>query len=405
MSDASPGGLLVLPIWQVFRTRRIAALLLLSLLPTLLYWTWCTPERGCLALIRFGENFEAQALPEVRALDPPVLSPWGYDGQFYAQIALDPTLQNPELEQALDNPHYRSRRIGLPALAALFGLGGSLPTLQIYSILNLLFWLMLATLLTSRYPPDRLRHWLMYIAVLWSAGALHSMDRALTDLPAATLGLLAISIGPRGGRWLMALSALFRDTALLNFIAVSGWQPVANPRIWLRSLGMMLLMTLPLLLWAGWIYLRFGHISSGQSRMFAWPGLALWGKVSTSASQLFALADLSLAQVSFRALDLLATLSLLAQSLYLLTRPEPRSSLWLYGIGFAVLLWMLGPPVWTEQAGYTRVLLPLTLSFNLLLLERRPTAFGYWFVLGNVGLCGMALKIPHDALMKFVGTG
>jgi hypothetical protein len=97
-------------------------------MPVLLYGTWCTPEHGCLALIRFGENFEARALPEVRALDPPALSPWGYDGQFYAQIALDPTLQNPDLERALDSPHYRARRIGLPALAALFGLGGSLPT-------------------------------------------------------------------------------------------------------------------------------------------------------------------------------------------------------------------------------------------------------------------------------------
>lgn len=393
------------PIWPSLWKQRLAALLLLSLLPVLLYWTWCTPERGCLALIHFGQNFAARALPEVRALDPPALSPWGYDGQFYAQIALEPTLRSPELEQALDNPHYRSRRIGMPALAALLGLGDPLWTLQIYSVLNLLFWLMLAVLLTSRYPPDRPQHWLMYVAVLWSAGVLHSMDRSLTDLPAATLGLLAVCIGQRGGRWLMAVSALLRDTTLLSFIAVSGWQPVANPRIWLRSLGMMLLMTLPLLLWTGWVYLRFGQISVGQSRMFAWPGVALWDKLTALASQLSGWTDLGLPQFSFWLLELLAPLSLLVQSIYLLSRPEPRSALWLYGIGFAVLLWMLGPPIWVAQTAYTRALLPLTLSFNLLLLERRPATFGYWFVLGNMGLCGMALKIPYVALMKVVGTG
>ena len=332
------------------------------------------------------------------------MSPWGYDGQFYAQIALDPTLLDPGLDQALDAPHYRARRIGLPALAALIGLGDPLWTLQIYAVLNLTFWLMLAILLVARYPPDQPRHWLVHIALLWSAGVLHSMDRSLTDLPAATLGLLAVYFGQRGGRWLMALSALVKETSLLSFVAVAGWRPVANPRIWWRSLGVLLLMTLPLLIWIGWVYLRFGQISSGQSRMFAWPGIALWNKLSTAANQLSGLTDMGLPLASFRVLDLVAPLSLLVQSLYLMSRPEPRSALWLYGIGFAVLFWLIGPPVWAGQQAYARVLLPLTLSFNLLLLERRSPDFAYWFVLGNIGLCGMALKIPYDALMKVVGT-
>jgi hypothetical protein len=384
-------------VWQT-----AAALLLLSLLPALLYWTWCTPERGCLALIHFGENFAQRALPEVQTLEPPTLSPWGYDGQFYAQIALDPTLRDPGLEQALDLPHYRARRIGLPALAAVLGVGDPLLTLQIYSVSNLLFWLMLAVLLVTRYPPDRLQHWLVYFALLWSTGVFYSMDRSVTDLPAATLGLLAICFGQRGGRWLMALSALTKETSLLSFIAVSGWRPVANPRVWWRSFGVLLLMTLPLLLWIGWVYLRFGQISSGQSGNFAWPGVALWSKLSTATSQLSGQSGPGLPLAGFRALELVAPLSLLVQSLYLLVRPDPRSTLWLYGIGFAVLFWLIGPPVWAEQGAYTRVLLPLTLSFNLLLLERRPTGFPYWFTAGNIGLCSMTLKISFDALMKAV---
>jgi hypothetical protein len=334
-----------------------------------------------------------------------VLSPWGYDGQFYAQLALDPTLKHPSLEQALDNPNYRARRIGLPALAALLGLGDPFWTVHAYSVLNLLFWLILAVLLITLYPPDQPRHWMVYVSLLWSAGVLHSMDRSLTDLPAATLGLLAIYAGQRGGRWAMAMSALVKETATLSFIAVSGWQPVTNRRIWVRSLGVMLLMALPLFLWSSWVYLRFDQTSPLEAGNFGWPGVALWNKLAAEAAQLSSLTNLDLPHASFRLLEIIAPLSLLVQSVYLLSRPEPRSRLWLFGIGFAILLWLLGPLVLAGQQAYTRALLPLTLSFNLLLLERRPAGYGYWFVAGNIGLCGMALKIPYDALIKVVGTG
>jgi hypothetical protein len=377
-----------------------AALLLLSLLPALLFWTWCTPQHGCLALVHFGENFAARALPEVREIAPPTLSPWGYDGQFYAQVALDPTLRNPSLEQALDNPPYRARRIGLPAFAALLGMGNPLVTLHIFSILNLLFWLMLAVLLLKRYPPDQLRHWLVCLAILWGAGTLHSMERSLTDLPAASLGLLAVFVGQRGGRWVMAASALVKETSVLSFIAASGWQPAANPRIWLRSIMTMTLMILPLLLWIGWVHWRFGEVSTGQARNFSWPAVAVWAKLGETWTHLSNLTQLDLPNASYRVLELLAPLSLLVQSLYLLLRPAPRAAIWLYGIGFAVLFWVIGSPIWAEQQAYTRTLLPLTFAFNLLLLERKQARFAWWFVLGNIGLCGMALKIPYHALTK-----
>jgi hypothetical protein len=45
----------------------------------------------------------------------------GYDGQFYAQLALHPDLKDPNLANALDNPVYRARRIGLSLLAFCLG--------------------------------------------------------------------------------------------------------------------------------------------------------------------------------------------------------------------------------------------------------------------------------------------
>jgi hypothetical protein len=379
-------------------------LLLAGLMPALLYWSKCTSEYGCLELVHFGQNFAQRALPEVRALNPPTLSPWGYDGQFYAQLALDPTLANSGFERALDNPPYRSRRIGLPTIAAMLGMGNPSWTLQAFSLLNLLFWLMLAVLLITRYPPVQCRHWLVCLAMLWGAGTLWSMERALTDLPAATLSLLAVLIGKRSGRWVMAASALFKETSLLSFAAVTDWRPSGPPQAWVRSLLIMTLMTLPLLLWMGWVYWRFGGIATGQAANFSLPGAGIWSKVADASVQLVGLTQRDLLQAGFRVLELLAPLSLVVQSAYLILRPKPSSPIWLYGIGFAVLLWVISPPVWLGQLAYTRVLLPLTFSFNLLLLERKQAGFAWWFALGNIGLCGMVLRIANDAVTKIAAS-
>ena len=184
--------------------------------------------------------------------------------------------------------------------------------------------------------------------MLWSAGVLYSMDRAVTDLPAASLGLVAIHIGQRGGRWLMTVSSLIRETSLLSFLAVSGWRPVAKPRVWLRSIGTILLMSLPLLMWSGWVYLRFGQNPASETEIFSWPGVALWDKITGATIQLSSCTVLQISMATYQVLELAAPISLLVQSLYLLSRPKPSSTLWLYGIGFAVLFWFIGPPVWEE---------------------------------------------------------
>ena len=67
---------------------------------------------GFTSLISFGESFEETRLPAV--LEAPhyvhYQSP-GYDGQFYAQLAVDPLLQDSRLGRALDAAPYRARRI------------------------------------------------------------------------------------------------------------------------------------------------------------------------------------------------------------------------------------------------------------------------------------------------------
>ena len=149
-------------------------------------------QGGVLALLSVGQVFEPRALPALAALAPPANSTYGYDGQFYAQIALDPTLSDPALVPAIDNVAYRARRIALPALAWLLGAGQSAWVIHVYALLNTVFWLLLAVCLLRHVRWQlNLRSLALLVACLWTAGTLVSLERALTDLPAAALGVLS----------------------------------------------------------------------------------------------------------------------------------------------------------------------------------------------------------------------
>lgn len=342
-----------------------------------------------LAFPHFGEVFEPNQLPALQALDPPVFSTHGYDGQFYAQIALNPLLTEPGMADALDSPSYRARRIGLPLMAAILGFGDSAPVLTAYSLLNFFFWGILAWLLVFSYLDRSLRSLTAVLALLWTSGAIVSMDRALTDLPAAVLGLLAVQLAWRGSiaSWLMAFSALVKDTSMLSMAAM--W-PRFRRLDWPGRFGLVLVLLLPVAAWAVYVLWQKPTGAAAGVGNFALPGLAWWDKVQAGSALLF---DLEPGNGALRNLlylvELAAPLSLAVQAAYLLVRWRPSEPLWGFGIGFAVLVFLIGPSVWVEFIAYTRVLLPLTIAFNLMLL-RDPTqrTFWPWFIAGNAGLIG-----------------
>ena len=73
-------------------------------------------------MILFGDHFAAKRLPRLH--DVPLYTyarSYGYDGQFYAQIAVAGNPFDRDLEAALDSPGYRTRRVLLPAVAHLLG--------------------------------------------------------------------------------------------------------------------------------------------------------------------------------------------------------------------------------------------------------------------------------------------
>jgi hypothetical protein len=110
--------------------------------------SYYSPETGFTTFLELSASRHAVELPELQQV-PHAHDErgGGYDGQFYAQLALDPLLRNPAIDRALDTPAYRSHRILFSWTAWAMGLGRPVWIIQAYAIQNVLTWLALAGLL------------------------------------------------------------------------------------------------------------------------------------------------------------------------------------------------------------------------------------------------------------------
>ena len=382
--------------WAAPRWVRLAMAALL-LFPLLVLHRHFDAHHGFLGMIFFGRNFEQKWLPEVRALQPPADSARGYDGQLYAQLVLDPALRRPELAAALDVPSYRARRIALPALASGLGLGRTGWSLQAYALLNLPFWAALAWGVVRYTGARRWRDAALAASLLAGTGSLVSVERALTDLPAAVLCAFAVLF--RGGAgWAqgvsLAAAALTKETSLLCFPA-AGWPADGGPRGWARAVVQWILMAAPLALWMAYVACRLPHGPVAGAGAFAWPGAALAGKLTGAVAGLADLArGLPRHLLLSRIFEVLAPFSLVVQAAHFLVRPRPRDPAWRMGVGFVALMLVLGPQIWIEQQAYTRTLLPMTFAFNLQLHDGgTPRGYAAWCCAGNAGMVWMALTL------------
>jgi hypothetical protein len=344
------------------------------------------PDRGFTSLLLLGDRWLPQAVPELRALDVHVHErSWGYDGQFYVQLALRPRPDDTALATALDNLPYRARRMLFSWTAWAVGLGRPEWIVQVFALQNVAAWFALALLLWRWLPPVSWGHWVRWNAVLFSFGLTASFRGALVDGPSLVLLALAVWLVERGragwGAAVVGVAGLGKETNVLAGVAAWDRWP-RDVRGWAVLLARGGLVAAPLALWLwalrAWIGAGFDTGEGGFSRPFS-GYLGRWAELAADARAHGA--------GSFLLANAAVHLGFTVQCLFLAWRPRWTQAWWRIGAVYALLAIVLGGAVWEGYPGASaRVLLPVLVAFNLLV----PAGWRWWpvLVLGNLGLLG-----------------
>jgi len=315
---------------------------------------------------------------------------YGYDGQFYAQIAVDPTLRNPELLESVDNLPYRGRRILMSLSAYLMGWGNPEAVLHAYTLQNVICWVLLAVLLLWWFPPNSWQNWFRWTGVLLCAGVWASMMYALTDGPSLLLVAFGVFLIEKNKPWLAAavlgLSGLAKETNVLSVTPFLRHEALFKPRKWPKLILQSLLVLSPLALWIFYIEKVVGLAPSEGLNNFTWPFGGWAWRLKFNAVDAFSqdfFTRRGLPNLSF--LCLLGLLALSVQCAFFLLRPKWDKPWWRIGASFSLLMIVLGEAVWEGFPGASyRVLLPMQLAFNVLVPRTR-----HWIpilIIGNLTL-------------------
>jgi hypothetical protein len=344
------------------------------------------PAYGFTAFIEFpagGHSYETPAVQAAPHFDHPESG--GYDGQFYAQMAVDPLLRSPATDHAMDDPPYRAHRILFSWIAFAAGFGRPAWILQAAALENVVVWLALAALLWYWIPPIDGRAFVLWSGTLLAHGTIMSVRYALPDGLSLLLIALAV-LAMEGGRPLVAgavlgLAALARETATLAGTMLASL--LRHRKGWRTAAVAGVLALAPLALWLDYLRSIYrsrtlaggGHITVPFSGL-AWEVTSIANRAAEGISG--ALRD-----------DLLALIAFLTQAAWIVwwvLRRREAPAWALVAASFLVLALLADPVVWAGAPGaYTRVAMPLTMGANIL-LARDPRASWWWITLANLGI-------------------
>jgi len=351
------------------------------------------PGTGFTALIAFPPegDFESEALKRVPHYQHPDYA--SYDGQFYAQRALDPLFRDPTTERGMDLAPYRARRILFSWTAYALGIGRPFWILQAYALQNVGCWLAVAALLTRWLRPVTGRGLALWIACLFSHGLLWSVRFALLDGPSLLLTMIAVVAVEAGhplwSSGIVGLNALGRET---NVIAVLA-QPIPRAlREWCRLPLVLAFAVIPTLIWLDFLRAIYRSTTLAGTNTLVLPGT---GIVESWRAALLAMTPGADGLRDAMPACMLLAISVQAAFVFL-KRREYSKSWWRVAFGFALMFLLLDRSIVDpHNGGLTRVMLPLTFGFNILLArEPRPTRFWSWFVAGNIHLLAAYYVLP-----------
>jgi hypothetical protein len=332
-----------------------------------------------------------RAIPHV--VTPPSTS---YDGQFYVQRALDPLLRDPEIDRVMDLAPFRARRILFSWTAYVLGVGRPAWIIEVYALQNVACWLGLALLLTRWLPLNTGRGLALWTACLFAHGLLWSVRFSLLDGPSLLLIAGAIALAERGHvLWSAALTgvaALGRET---NLLAALAQRRPTDRRGWLRLALAMLLIAVPVLIWQDYLRSIYRSTMLAGTNELVLPFVGIGPRWNIAIHGVLRHGLFSPQVVPF-----ILLFGLAVQAAYLIVRHEYTSPWWRVAMAYAVLMVLVDPVLADPNTGaITRVLLPMTVGFNVLLArEPRGVHFWPWFLCGNLDLLLAHTVMPLNAL-------
>ncbi len=291
----------------------------------------------------------------------------GYDGQFYRYLAHDPFLQKGYFRY-VDAPQLRFRRLLVPLVAWLFGVGQRDWIDDAYIVVEMLF-LGLGGYWCARLLARRGRSPLWGLLFVVVPATLASFDRMLVDGPLAALfaGFLLYCEEKRWIRvWMLAmLAALTRETGLLLSAALvtdrllhRDWRRAA----WFASSGA------PAVAWYGYLATRLPHARP----VFSILAVPAWGLLRRLLW--FRPYPDPRVQLLLRVTDFLAVLGLAISIILAVRWLRERGSgpVTLCVAFFAALALVLGAPSHMIEAfGFARPVSPLLLWIMIEAVSRK----------------------------------
>jgi hypothetical protein len=365
------------------------------------------PGQGFTPLIMFGSSYANRYIPELAALNYyKDQDPYGYDAQWYVQIAMHPRLTDPVMQTAIDNLPYRARRILFCMTAYALGQGQPAGVLQAYAVQNIICWPLLGVLLLWRwFRPNNWSNVFRWVGVMLSFGVCFSVRGSLVDGPSLLVIAIGMALFEAKRPWLASivfgLGGLAKETNVL--VASIFAKPENNTvRSWIARFFQGVIVVLPLVLWIAMITHKLGTVGTeAGARNFSYPLVGYWHKVRGIVDELKTSDSVSPLVLG----SLGMVISLTTQLLFLLARPRWRDAWWRLGLSYGLLMVMLGDAVWEGYPGAaSRVLLPMLLAFNILVPRGR-----WWFVvlvLGNLTVFNSSdlLRLPGGDGYKIAGS-
>jgi len=308
---------------------------------------------------------------------------FGYDGQFYFRLALDP-LSNAERVQGIrfDHPPWRHQRILLPFLTWVIAAGDPELSATVMLTINLLAIAAITLVGGALLASLGLSPWPALLLAFYPGFAI-SVERFLSEPLSCLLLLLSLLCLTYKrialGGVILALAVLARETALAAAVAMAGmwllqsifriridrWR-APGPIYWLPAI-------ITYVAWQIWLQ---DHWSASAYLVPVKGSLLVWPFAGIIASFERLISEISLNNGFFLFMMLVTIGWTVAVALSFRRSQGPYRWIWMAYLALAVLL---GMPIWDNSPGFLRITTELNIIGLLVYLS--------------------AVKIPHRLVL------